>query len=435
MKTFVSVAGKKVTDVRSFIREAGTGNSIKYSAVKGGKHIVYVPYIVVPQLLENGETVNVKQIVSISAEVHEWTSPDGRYRGTICTKGLVVPDENDPNKFLYDGECKFCNRIVDAWDIYKYRKELAEKQCTLVGEERKKAMETAVSTLASERKVREAVTYMYMLVVLFRTDPAKNNDVILTDGLPEYDLKVMKWSSSRSKKIQQTIENGGAELPGIELVFEYPNTDDKRVQISQSTVTPLITNKMITTMYPGVLNKINQDVAKFTWEGIEKAFPEWTAMTLQEAEKITDALFEKWDQYKRELAINPSAKYLEYVTNIPTNNPSLNPAQAVAGAGGITPGFIQPGFTGAPFGAGAIPGQIGVQPGANSGTPMGGQPAGVPVGQPFGATQPFVPGGVPVVAQGATGANGTQPQAGSIPPVPDINSVFGGANGNSGIKI
>ena len=40
--------------------------------------------------------------------------------------------------------------------------------------------------------------------------------------------------------------------------------------------------------------------------------------------KLMSEMFEKWDEYKRELEINPDAKYLEYVGHRANDKPALN---------------------------------------------------------------------------------------------------------------
>ena len=382
--SFLSSASKRVTDVRSFLRDAAGGSSIKYAAEKGARHMVYIPYVTATETDENGNTRTVKQLVAISGNIHEWQTPDGKYKATICLKD--VTRNADDGTVLNDGSCPFCDRVPDAWDIYRYRKEREEAQCKLTGEDRKKHLEKSNATFADERKAKDARSYMYILIVKFRQQ--SDNSIILgQDNLPEYDLKVMKLSQSRVDKIQQQVINSGADLPGAELMFEYPATDDRRLQISQSTTALVFPNNMMTAKYPALLDKINEDVKKFQWEGIEKSFPEWAGMTTMEAKKITDNLFEQWDKYCQELKINAGAQYMEYVTSTPVTNPQLG-GNVVPGVPGVpnVPGAAAPGVPGVPGGA------------------------------------PGVPGGAP------TGA-----EAPNIPPIPDANAMFGGASG--GIQI
>lgn len=366
--SFLSTASKKVVDVRSFLRDAAGSNSIKYVAEKGSKHLLYIPFETISDTDENGNEVPTKRLIAISGAVHEWQSPDGKYKATVCMKDVIRKADDDT--ILNDGTCPFCDRVSDGWDIYRYRKEMEEANCKLTGEDRKKHLEKTGSTFNDERKAKDARTYMYMLVVKFR-QAADGNIVLGQDGLPEYDLKVMKLSQSRVDKIQQQVANAGSELPGSELMFEYPNTDDRRLQISQSTTAIVFPTGMATVKYPALVNKINEEVKKFEWEGIEKSFPEWSGMTSMEAKKITDALFEQWDKYKENLQLNPGARYMEYITSTPVTNPQI---------GGTTPGAVIPGA--------AIPNSI-----------------------------PGVPG--------VSGVD-----APSIPNIPDVNNVFEGTPGS-----
>ena len=326
--SFLASASKRVTDVRDFLRNAAGGSSIKYVAGKGEKHLLYIPYNSVTVTDEDGEEKVVKELVALSGDVHEWKSPEGKFRATVCMKDVIRQNE-DKTIMINDGSCPFCDRVSDAWDIYRYRKELEEANCKLVGEDRKKHLEKLTGTLADERKAKAARSYMYILVVKYRTD-ASGNVVMGQDKLPEYDLKVMKLSSSRIQKIQQQIANAGSDFAGSELIFEYPNSDDRRLVVSQSTTAPVFPNNMLVTKFPGLIQKIDNDVAKFEWEGIEKSFPEWNGMSTAEAKQIMDDMFEKWDTYRQQVVINPNVKYMEYMTDTHVTNPSLGSAPQIS---------------------------------------------------------------------------------------------------------
>lgn len=335
--SFLMTASKRVDDVRGFLRDAAGGNSLKYTAEKGARHLVYIPFKTKEVIDDNNQVVTAKVIEAIQGKVHEWTGIDGKYKAVACMKD-VVRKSDDGSELLNDGRCPFCDRVSDAWDIYRYRKELEEAKCRLTGDERKKHMEKIGSTLLAERKAKEAQDYMYMLVVKFRL--AENGSPVLgSDGLPEYDLKVMKLSASRVNKIQQQISNAGADLAGSEVIFEYPNVDDRRLLTSQSTTSPVFPDRQLLVRYPGLKDKIDKDVAKFNWEGIEKSFPEWSGMTTQEALATTNGLFEKWDEYKKAVLVNPAATYMEYITETPASQPALtgatSPVQAPNLAGAI----------------------------------------------------------------------------------------------------
>lgn len=322
MGTFLSSASRQVADVRSFLRDSAGGNSIKYSAVAGEKHLVYIPYTSAQVADPQGNAMEQKNIIAIQGAVHEWTNPDGKFKATICLKDVVRKAE-DGQTLLNDGTCPFCDRVSDAWDIYRYRKEQEEENCKLTGEARKNHLEKSSTIFADERKSKDARPYMYILIVKFRTD-AQGHEIKGDDGLPEYDLKVMKLSASRVEKITQQLENAGTQLAGSEIIFNYPKNEDRRLVVSQSTTSPVFPGNQLLIRYPALNEKIKVDVAKFDWEGIEKSFPEWSGMTTMEAKTITDNLFEKWDEYKKDVIANPAAKYLEYLTSTPSSLPNMN---------------------------------------------------------------------------------------------------------------
>lgn len=416
--SFIKTASRPISDIKTFLRESAGGNGIKYSAEKGARHILYFPYITSQEVDEaTGATVTKKTICAISGAVHEWVTSDNKFKSTVCLKDIIRKDDN--GNTLNDGSCPFCDRIGDAWNIYNYRKEQEDINCKLTGEQRKTHLEKANSSFRDERKAKEVRNYMYILVIKFKLNE-QGKESLGSDGLPEYELKVMKLSSSRVDKIQQQITNSGAELAGSELIFEYPNVDDKRLQVSQSTVAPVFPNNMIVTRYPDVLNKINQDVAKFEWEGIEKSFPEWAGMTSQEAKSIMDNAFEEWDKYVQEKIHNPNAKYLEYVAQTPSAVPNLNGVDS--GVTGALPGGVaMPSIPNIPNIAQPAVAQPAVaQPTVEQPTmaqPTVAQPT---VAQPTVAAQPTVeqPGPtIPGVAiPGVAGASPADP-----------NAVFGGA--------
>lgn len=322
MSSFISAAQKKVTDIRTYLREQSNGNSIRYRAEKGNTHLIYIPYEDVEMTDEDGNPTTVRQIKCIAGNVHEWNTPDGKYHSTICLKDTIRKDEAT-GEYLNDGSCPFCDRVSDAWKIFNMRKAREEEICQLpAGPQRDEHMKSSSRIFGDERKAKEASQYVYLLVVQFVTD--KERKPVMENGVPTYNLRVMKLSTKRLEKIVTQVSNAGEDLPGSELLFSYPDTDDLRLAVGQSTVTLVFPNKRLTANYPALMDKINADVAKFSFEGLDKqGFPEWAGMTTANAKKVTDAQFEQWDKYQRELQVNPNAQYLEYITAAPSANPSL----------------------------------------------------------------------------------------------------------------
>ena len=324
--SFIKQAQRRVTDIRSFLKEQSSGgNSIRYRAEPGKKHTFYIPYTTTEQIDENGDKVTVKEPVCITGNVHEWNTPDGKYHSCVCLDGVINKDPE--GNILNDGTCPFCNRINDAWDIYNIRYAKEEENCKLTGAQRDEHLKASRRNFGDERKIKPATMYWYLLVAQYRTDDS--GKIVEENGQPQYDLKVMKLSSKRMEKFQAAFENAGLdEMIGNEMVINYPKVDDLRLAVGQSTTSPAFMK--IVDKHPGLADKINADAAKFDFEGLDKqGFSEWAGMTTAKAKEMTDSMFEQYDKYKAELKVNPNAKYLEYVTSTPETNPSLSGAPAV----------------------------------------------------------------------------------------------------------
>lgn len=322
-------AGRKVADVRTFLKDAANTSGIKYKAEAGRKHYIYVPATTILQMDSEGNEHAVKSIIAYQSAVHEWTDMSNRYRSCVCLKGVVV--NNDDGTIINDGSCPFCDNVGKAWEIYSYRTKLEEAaSANLTGDKYEEHMKEKKRNFISQLKAREAKEYMYMLIALYRTDPKSNEPIIGSNGLPEFDLKVMKLSASRIEKINKTVENAGAELAGGELIIDYPDLDDNRTVVSQSTTAPLFEKRQLSVAYPGLVDAINKEVEAFDWSSIDKSFIEWQGMTTAEAEKQVKELFEDWDKYQEELKTNPNAVYLEYVGAEQGSNPELSTATTQA---------------------------------------------------------------------------------------------------------
>jgi hypothetical protein len=302
------IIGRRVSDIRSVLKEAASYNSIKYRPEKGVKHYIYIPYTEVEVVDDGGNVTKENQIIAMMLDVHEWVNIDGRYRTAPCLKD-VVREEN--GVLVNDGSCPFCDRIADGWEIYKYRLKMEEGSCGKTGNELKSHLDNVKRYFVFERKSKEPKTYIYMLVAQFKTDAA-GKPVLGEDSLPEYDLKIMKMSLARLQKIKDIIENAGTSEIGCEIVISYPNEEDARVVVSQSTISVAFPTARFTTRFNGLEEKILKEAGKFVFNGIEKAFPEWSAVSTEEAKRMMDEQFRMWDSYKKELLVNPEAKYLEY---------------------------------------------------------------------------------------------------------------------------
>lgn len=352
MSSFLQTASNRVGDVRTFLRNA-TQTSLKYSAANGETHYLYFPTreqtIIDP---ETKQETKVNTLVAIYGNIHEWNDSEGHFHSCACLQG--VTRKGSEGETLNDGTCPFCNRTKDAYDIVNYRMAQEEETCQLTGDQRKAHLENAKANFNRASKAKRPRPYMYVLVAKLRTEGQK--PVLDQNGVPEYDLRIMRMSKNKAEKITNTLETLGMSLENSELIFQYPKTDDPRLLGSQCTVMPKMSNKF--SDMKGFKEKLEADVENFSFDGIDRqGFPEWAGMSTEQAKAITDEAFARWDAYVKEKAVNPAARYLEYVSDVAANNPALSVGAAPATPAAALPGAAVPGAAvpGAAPAAPAIP--------------------------------------------------------------------------------
>ncbi len=421
---------RRTMDIRTYLKQAKSGaDSVKYTAESGKTHRIYIPFVNATQKDEStGELVTFQTSVSEGHAVHEWTGKDGKFDSALC-----LTEQGQP--------CPFCARVSDAWDIYKHRYDMeknaylaqgmTEEQANyeMEGDKEKKVGGKKGRKLAllDQRKMKETNYYFYMLVAQFEIDAQGN--AVCDAGMPKFELKVMKMSKSRTEKILKMVDAAGGNLNGQELKIDYPPTDDPAERVGQSTVSLVFPDFKFTTQFPGLAEKINEEAAQFSWDNIEKSFKELTVYSGDAAEDICNKNFATWDDYKRELAVNPGAKYLEYATA--ADKPAIQAGVPTPQIGSATPGVPMPsimapnGNIGAPINpvAGAPitpPAGATVTPPASVGAPVGAPvapPVGATVGAPVGA--PVAPPVGATVGAPATSATPAAPTAPAAPVAPE----------------
>jgi len=234
MGNFLNAAGRKTVDVKEFLMEAAGNSTLKYKAEKGKKHYIYFPTTPKQVISPEGVQSVTNNLINMALSVHEWTGTDGKYHSTACAKGVTLFGEG--GVAINDGSCPFCDRVSDAWEIYNYRYDLEKSNCMKNGEDLTKHMDAVKGDLSDERKAKDANEYMYVLITKFKADD-NGNPVIGRNGLPEFELKIMRMSSSRLDKIRTTVENAGDTLENCEIVISYPDLADARLVTSKSTIT------------------------------------------------------------------------------------------------------------------------------------------------------------------------------------------------------
>lgn len=306
---FLKSAMKPVTSVKTFLRESAD-NSIKYKPESGKKHIVYIPFTV--------DDEGNKSIIAIANSVHSLTPGPNKYEAYVCQNGIEAQD-GDGN-VVNDGSCPFCDRINSSWEIYKFKMEKAKKRLEAqgyTGADLDEQMKVQSRVFNSEREVKEADPYIYMLIAQYKLGEMDRVE-IGPDGLPVFELKVMKLSDKAIAKIQETLDNSNVEFEGSEVAFKYKVEDNRMLVAGSRTVSPILQGRYID-KYPGLLNAINAAVSKWSWEGIEKAFREWTPCSTVNAKKKCDDIFKAWDAY----CADPSVGFLESGSGMAATQPAL----------------------------------------------------------------------------------------------------------------
>lgn len=309
--SFMASARKNVVDIQTFLKDAASGNGIKYRAEKNAKHLIYIPVIT-----EDGPNGKVAKINAISAKLHEGNDSNQKYYSYICLDGVkrTEKDANGNEVVVNSGNCPYCEAVKDAWDIYNIRMEMAKENNEDLEEAKKRALE--------ELKIKKAADYMYIVVCQIKAKASKDGFIPEIDdetNLPAYETKVMKISKSKAEKLMKQAEDAGVDFAGAEIVASYPDSDDARILSGQVTFTYVIkgTKNTVVTQeqYAGLKEAMDKSCDEFDWDCISKAFPEWKGTTDKEAQLFVDTQFKQYYQYKLELASNPNAKYLEYVTS------------------------------------------------------------------------------------------------------------------------
>lgn len=361
-----------VTDVKAFIKNASSGNSMKYSPKQNSTDYIYFPFFTETVVDENGNQQTVRRLFARIADVHNWKGADGKNRATVCMAGITRYASDNKTLLNKGGKCPICERVQDAWGIYNYRKELLEKSIgnSMVGDARKNYIDKVAEGYRKELKVREKQSTMYVLIAVFKKD--ENDAVVINKdtGLPDYQLKMMKLGGTRTEKIMKQLKNSQQPFEGAEISIEYGDEEDKMYLVGQSTIACLYGPAKVVEGNTQLIDRITKECMEFDWEGITKIYPEWFGITDEEAEDEMNKAFDQWDKYSKEIKMNPNAKYLEYTNTDSTSNPELQ--NVMSGNTLQIPGQMMGTPNGAPVGQNTQQ------------APMMGQMMGAPVGAPNG---------------------------------------------------
>lgn len=331
MGSMLKLAGRAQTNIKEFLESTAASASLKYSAVSGAKHYIYIPTIKTTD--ENGN--EVEGLAAYSVNIHELRLPGNKYRAVPCLKGVSYTAED--GTVVNDGHCPFCERVNDAWDIVNYRLEVEEQNCQYTGEERENRLADAKKSILQDMKCSANTPMLYVLIYVYSTDNKGKPVISESTGLPEYTPKIWKLRSSRAEKMQEQVTNAGGTFGGNEMVIKYPDTKDARLLVSGSTTSPVFESKQFITQYPGLRDKLQEEAAAFNWEGVEDSFSELQEISDSAADKIVNDLFKEWDVYNEKAKTDPNVQYLEYRTVIPKIPVQQAPQQAMIAQQGVMP--------------------------------------------------------------------------------------------------
>lgn len=332
--------GTQRTDLRTFLEDTSY-NSMKYSGESGVKNIIYFPYREEPDA-ETGEMK--KELIAISAGVHNWDTYENGKRGfhsVICTEGSAYLADNEGN-VLSDGICPICARLRDAKAITDYRIALLDNQYGGVptDERQKKRYDDDVDAIKKDQKVKFATQYMYILVAVMKLTKDGNGKLVpatMVDGLPAYQFKIWRAGRQRVEQLREKLADESKAVTGAEVKFSHPEMNGtgamvKMKLMSDMEIDLVSDNNSLLKKFPKLQDKIQSDVKNIedtVFDTIEKSFPEWKMSYKENLVLEMDKLFSAWDEYQKELSMNPSAKYLEYAA---TGKAVTNPAVAVGSA-------------------------------------------------------------------------------------------------------
>lgn len=402
-----AIRPRKMVNLQSFLKEAASaGSGIKYIAVKTETHRFYVP--VMKTVVDNQE---VTAPFAEMHNIHEWKEGD-KFHSVECVADFF-------------GTCPCCDRVNDAWSIYNFRIDQTKEQLKAQGmddaainyrikgeqdkEKRRQpnAYKGISATFVDELKMKAPKPYLYLLVAQFETDPSGTNPV-LENGMPKYNLKVMKLTQGRVESLAELFNNAGGVVEGNEFTIKYGNYEDRAELVGQSNMAPVFTQFCWITIYPGLKDKIDQEAAQFDLTSISKSFDELKELEEPAIKNLANSGFARWDAYQAEKTMNPNAVYLEYSSTVQAA-PQIGAPQSAQGMTFALPGQGaqgQPGMMNGGQPNMMTNGQVNMtgQPGMMNGTMQTGQPNG---GQPNGG-QPNG-GQVNMNAQGTMQGTAGQP--------------------------
>ncbi len=317
MSLFSKVA-KKVTDVATFIEEHASASTLKYMAGNDVTHRLYFPV----HIDETGKPIPYV----FEAPIHTWGSNKNNYGSCMCTKGI-----DDGDKF--DGSCPVCDRLEDASAIVDYLKAEVDAACTLTGDDRTKYLDEQGKKIWGDRKVSAARSKYYVALAMLNC--GKDGRTLADDDKPKFTIKIAAWTENSMMKILTALTERDEEpnIGGLEFKLKYGSQPELASRVGQVAVTWVDKEKMLVKPGTPLAAEIAAALENFDFEhSIQLCRRETAEKTPAELQRQMDKLFQAWDTYKAELAVNPNAKYLECAGTAVITEKAAPPSGAPAGA-------------------------------------------------------------------------------------------------------
>lgn len=298
---------RSILNADEFIRISNSGG-IKYTPSSGETHVLY--FATIP--IQTPDKTVVEGLNGIAAKVHDINliaNSGSNYKAQVCLRGVIEYAED--GRAINDGTCPFCNGVAPSWDAFNYLVEQETKRCGLTGNDLEDHLKKYKQSISDERRINTAKDVLYVVVAKLYVTPDGMNFVIGADGLPEFDLKVMKLTENRLEKFKIAAQNVRVPFEGCEIRIQYGKQKNVRDLVGQSSISASMQQLMAVTVYPQLKDKIREAVQNFDWNGIENEFNEFMSMSTADADSMVKGLLDPWNRFLEEQKVNPNAIYLD----------------------------------------------------------------------------------------------------------------------------
>jgi hypothetical protein len=335
MSNIISSGLKSVVTIKQFVEKK---RGLKFSGVKGEKHIAYYP-----------ERPDGKDALALLFNVHEVVGFDGKKKAFVCTKDMVneVPqldaegkpvldDKGEPVMVIdskLDGTCPICDRVEDSGEVYNhkleaYKMRVREAKPDITEEELNAIIGTKNGVrahYAQQRVASRAVPQVYTVILTAKATGDRENPIELREGgvpdikigvrsmlgrsrqegslaYPEklvkglIDAEDTKAESDSSYEPREILHFGGAEV-----TYDYPNVEEYMTMMKTAYDTHKV--KLLGSGYftnrAEVVAEAKRVLDEFDMESMKEAFPELKDTNVKTMRAMLNQYFSGYDAWKK----------------------------------------------------------------------------------------------------------------------------------------